>query len=169
VRDGLIAIILFTVMLFNAIDVFVDIQLEVPFWHVIQEGTLVLISAFGAALLFFHMRRRTQGYKRLAADLHDANIQINALNSRINDERKRFAGVIKMQFDEWGLTESEQQVALLLLKGLSLKEVSVVRNTKEATVRQQASTIYSKSNLVGRHEFAAWFLEDFLEADSTTE
>lgn len=165
-REGLIAIILVTVMLFNAVDVFVDISLDVPIWHVIHEASLVLISALGAAILFFHIRKKSQKLKRLADDLHDAKIQINNLNGRINDERKRYAGVIKMQFQEWGLTESEQQVALLLLKGLSLKEVSVVRNTKEATVRQQASTIYSKSNLVGRHEFAAWFLEDFLEADN---
>jgi DNA-binding CsgD family transcriptional regulator len=51
---------------------------------------------------------------------------------------------------------------LLLLKGLSLKEIASVRGTKEMTVRQQASSIYNKSNLGGRHEFSAWFLEDFL-------
>jgi hypothetical protein len=36
----------------------------------------------------------------------------------------------------------------------------VVRKPKEATVRQQASSIYSKSLLDGRHEFSAWFIED---------
>jgi DNA-binding NarL/FixJ family response regulator len=51
---------------------------------------------------------------------------------------------------------------MLLLKGLSFKEISAVRNTKEKTVRQQASTIYSKSGVDGRHTFSAWFLEDFI-------
>jgi DNA-binding NarL/FixJ family response regulator len=37
-----------------------------------------------------------------------------------------------------------------------------VRNTKEKTIRQQASTIYRKSNVAGRHEFSAWFFEDML-------
>jgi len=53
-------------------------------------------------------------------------------------------------------------VALLLLKGLSFEEIASVRDTKEKTVRQQASSIYRKSGLNGRHEFAAWFFEDFL-------
>ena len=51
---------------------------------------------------------------------------------------------------------------MLLLKGLSFREIAAVRQTREKTVRQQASAIYGKSGLEGRHEFAAWFLEDFL-------
>jgi DNA-binding NarL/FixJ family response regulator len=51
---------------------------------------------------------------------------------------------------------------MLLLKGLRFKEISSVRNTKDKTVRQQASVIYSKANVERRHEFAAWFLEDFM-------
>jgi DNA-binding CsgD family transcriptional regulator len=51
---------------------------------------------------------------------------------------------------------------LLLLKGLSFNEISAIRETKEKTVRQQASEIYKKAGVVGRHAFAAWFFEDFL-------
>lgn len=69
-----------------------------------------------------------------------------------------------MKLSRGYLTLSEQEVAMLLLKGLSFKEISAVRNTKEKTIRQQASSIYSKSNVEGRHEFAAWFLEDFMTA-----
>lgn len=68
--------------------------------------------------------------------------------------------VLEIQFEQWSLSKSEQEVALLLLKGLSLKEISQIRGTKEKTIRQQASTIYQKSNLKGRHELSAYFLED---------
>jgi DNA-binding CsgD family transcriptional regulator len=37
-----------------------------------------------------------------------------------------------------------------------------VRDTHEKTVRQQASAIYRKAGVSGRHAFAAWFIEDFL-------
>nr|WP_136252143.1 LuxR C-terminal-related transcriptional regulator [Ningiella ruwaisensis] len=161
-KDKIIAAILITIMLLNGADVLVDLSLNMPLWHIAQEASLVFLSGIGVILLVRHMHKRTIGYKRLKSDLDDAKKQINTLNGKIESERKRFAGVIKAQFDEWQLTSGEQQVALLLLKGLSLKEVSIVRNTKEATVRQQASSIYAKSNLEGRHEFAAWFLEDFL-------
>ena len=90
------------------------------------------------------------------------NSQVTALNSKISEERKHYSAVIKEQCEAWGLSASEQQVAWLLLKGLSLKEIASVRKTKEMTIRQQASSVYSKSALLGRHEFSAWFLEDFL-------
>ncbi|GAC27393.1 helix-turn-helix transcriptional regulator [Brumicola pallidula] len=161
-RNKVITIILILIMLLNGLDVLVDIELGVPLWHILQEASLVLLSALGATLLILHMRKKNQSLHHLAKNLADANMQITVLNSKIKDERKRYSLVIKEQFESWSLTLGEQQVALLLLKGLSLKEIASVRNTKEMTARQQASSIYAKSGLVGRHEFSAWFLEDFL-------
>ena len=149
-------------MLLNGLDVIVDLGLGVPLWHILQEALLVVLSAVAAALLILHIRKKNKSLHHLAENLSDANQQIALLNSKIKEERKRYSLVIKEQFDSWNLTLGEQQVALLLLKGLSLKEIASVRTTKEMTVRQQASSIYSKSGLVGRHEFSAWFLEDFL-------
>jgi DNA-binding NarL/FixJ family response regulator len=57
---------------------------------------------------------------------------------------------------------SEREVGLLLLKGLSLKDIAVVRGASEATVRQQAQAIYRKADLAGRAELSAFFLEDLL-------
>ena len=39
---------------------------------------------------------------------------------------------IEAQFSRWNLTEAEREVALLLLKGLSLKEAAAVRATTGA-------------------------------------
>ncbi len=50
--------------------------------------------------------------------------------------------------------------------GVMLKEIAAVRDTREKTVRQQASAIYDKSGLEGRHALAAWFLEDFIAPDT---
>ena len=69
---------------------------------------------------------------------------------------------INKQFDFWALTPTEKEIGLLLLKGLSFSEISKVRNTTERTVRQQATNVYKKAKLKGRHEFAAFFLEDLL-------
>ena len=112
---------------------------------------MVVLSALGATLLIIHMRKKNKDLQRIAIDLVDANKQVTLLNSKIQEERKRFSLVIKEQFESWSLTVGEQQVAWLLLKGLSLKEISSVRETKEMTARQQASSIYAKSKLVGRH------------------
>lgn len=51
---------------------------------------------------------------------------------------------------------------MLLLKGLSFKEIASVRDTMEKTVLQQASTIFKKANVSGLHAFSAWFMEGLL-------
>lgn len=69
---------------------------------------------------------------------------------------------IDRQLRAWSLTDAEREVALLLLKGLSLKEVGAVRDTSERTARQQARAVYRKGGLAGRAELSAFFLEDLL-------
>ena len=67
------------------------------------------------------------------------------------EESKKFLegmGVlIDKQFADWSLTMSEKEVALLLLKGLSHKEIADIRKTSEKTVRQQAGQVYEKAKL----------------------
>ncbi|WJG08160.1 LuxR family transcriptional regulator [Aliiglaciecola sp. LCG003] len=161
-KDKIIIAVLIVIMLLNGIDVFVDIDLNVPIWHVLQESAIVFISGIAAMFLIYDLRKRTTSLNRLSTQLKEADTQIQSLSGKIETERKHYGQVIKAQFEDWGLTMGEQQVAILILKGLSLKEIASVRDTKETTVRQQASSLYAKSNLVGRHEFSAWFLEDFL-------
>ena len=73
---------------------------------------------------------------------------------------------IQQQFAEWRLTASESDVAILMLKGLSHKEIAQIRNSSAATVRQQAAAIYGKSGLSSRAELAAYFLEDLFPPEN---
>ncbi len=73
---------------------------------------------------------------------------------------------IQAEFRAWGLTLAEADVAGLLLKGASMKEIALARDTSEATIRQQAQAIYRKSGLSGRAELQAYFLDSlFAEAE----
>jgi DNA-binding CsgD family transcriptional regulator len=69
---------------------------------------------------------------------------------------------IESQLNVWTLTSSEKEIAFLLLKGLSLREIATIRRTSEKTVRTQATCIYSKGGFGGRSELSAFFLEDLL-------
>lgn len=69
---------------------------------------------------------------------------------------------ITRQFQSWGLTVAEMDVAGLLLKGASMKEIALARDTSEATIRQQAQSMYRKSGLSGRVELSAYFLDSLL-------
>ena len=165
-KDLGVAIILAVIMLLNLADVVTDINLGVPTWHIIEESMIVLAAGLTATYLIIEMRGRARELVRLTETLSRADEQIANVTEEMRNARRQYAELIHQQFDAWNLTLSEQQVAMLLLKGLSFKEIAAVRDTREKTVRQQASTIYAKSGVDGRHAFAAWFLEDFLDSEA---
>jgi len=70
---------------------------------------------------------------------------------------------VDRQLAQWGLTTAENEVALLMLKGLRHKEIADLRGTSERTVRQQAAAIYKKAGISGRSDLAAFFMEDLLQ------
>lgn len=69
---------------------------------------------------------------------------------------------IATQMQVWALTDAEADVAGLMLKGLSHREIAHLRQCSEVTVRQHASMIYRKSGLTNRAQLTAFFLEDLL-------
>jgi DNA-binding CsgD family transcriptional regulator len=95
-------------------------------------------------------------------DLHVARAEAERWRSEAHELLAGLGAAVSEQFDRWALTAAEQEVGLLLLKGLSHKEVADVRSTSERTVRQQALAIYRKAGLGGRAELAAFFFEDLL-------
>lgn len=88
-----------------------------------------------------------------------------------NQSKRLMSGLsdaIGQQFGTWRLTPAESDIAGLMLKGMSLKDISVSRETSEATIRQQAQGIYRKSGLRNRAELSAYFLEDLFEIAEDT-
>jgi len=161
-KDKIVAGILLMIMVLNFFDVLTDISLGVPTWHIVEESLIVLVSGVVALFLIFDIRKLTKHVNHLKERLEDSDIKLKGITDEMIIARTKYSEVIHDQFEQWQLTKSEQEVSMLLLKGLSFKEISAVRETKEKTVRQQASTIYSKASVEGRHDFAAWFLEDFI-------
>jgi len=161
-KDKVIAIMLLIIMCLNFIDVLTDISLGVPLDHILLESLIVIASGIGAIFLIKNMYELTSDIATLKQALLISDDKFRNISEEMKNARHEYSAVIHSQFEQWSLTPSEQEVAMLLLKGLSFKEISGVRSTKEKTVRQQASVIYSKASVEGRHEFAAWFLEDFM-------
>lgn len=125
--------------------------------HVGVEGVGAAVAALGA--LWFG--RRVAAERREAASWRARAEELLALPSA-PDAPAEARGTIPRQLDAWGLTPAEAEVALLLLKGLTFKEIGAVRETSERTAREQARVVYAKAGLAGRSELAAWFLDDLL-------
>lgn len=115
------------------------------------------------------------GYLRLRRSLSAAQRSLDGARAEAALWRGRHATLmaglsraIDEQLGAWSLTTAEKEVAFLLLKGLSFKEIASVRGAGERTVRQQALAVYAKSGLGGRAELAAFFLEDLLAPQAGT-
>lgn len=84
----------------------------------------------------------------------------------INAFRGKFDDIITAQFDAWALTDAERDVAQFTLKGLTLAEISDLRNTSVGTVKAQTNAIFTKSGLKSRTDFLSYFLEEFLDVET---
>ena len=163
IKEFLAVLVLAVVVIGNLGDVFYDYREGASIAHVLMELSIAIISFALIAALTVGIWRQSRSNTRLKAELasvSEANDQI--LPPALATARHELALVLKEQFEIWSLTQTEREVAMLLLKGLSFKEIASVRSTMEKTVRQQASAIYKKSNVSGRHAFSAWFIEDLL-------
>ncbi len=163
VKELLIILLLTVVVLLSGADILHDYREGAGIAHLSIELLLVTVSFALIALLGVEVARQARSNRRLKAELEVlAESQRVIASAEMQQARHNLAVVAEKQFAEWELTQTEKEVAMLLLKGLSFKEIAAVRDTLEKTVRQQASSIYRKSGLNGRHAFSAWFIEDFL-------
>ncbi len=126
--------------------------------------TCLNIFVMGTLIYIWHKRpRATQSRNRhLEQVLKRSHSDLKHWQEKASELLKNLGEKINEQFDDWCLSQAEKEVAMLLIKGLSTKELAYCRGTSEKTVRQQASQIYAKANLDNRAELAAFFLEDLL-------
>ena len=157
------------VAMFAAIDMSADLAEGATFRHVAAEGGILLAASFGSILLARRLvlvLRRARAVQEealaLAEQLEVTRAEANRWRNEARDLIQGLAEALDQQFDRWNLTPAEKEVALLLLKGLSHKDVAELRSVTEATARQQARAVYRKGGLTGRHDLAAFFLEDLL-------
>jgi DNA-binding CsgD family transcriptional regulator len=157
------------IALLAALDVLSDLREGTTGGHVIAEGSIVVVGMLGAAFMARRLLRlvgservaRAQALE-LAERLRASEAEASRWRDEARDVLQGLGAAIDRQFERWALSPAEKEVALLLLKGLSHKEIADVRNITEATARQQARAVYKKAGLTGRHDLAAFFLEDLL-------
>ncbi|MCP4209395.1 MAG: helix-turn-helix transcriptional regulator [Shimia sp.] len=77
-----------------------------------------------------------------------------------------FRDHMEAKFVQWGLSPAERDVALFTIKGMSIQEISGLRNTSEGTVKAQSNAIYRKSDVSGRTQLLSLFLDDLLAEDA---
>ena len=145
-----------------AMDLVNDYQSGSTGRHLILEGLLFAISG---AVFMLGVRQLTQAREAVTVLKSDLDRVHHEKEQWKHETRLLLAGLsqkIEDQFSQWHLTPAEKEVGFLLLKGLTLKEIADIRNTRLKTVQQQSQSIYQRTGLASRSELAAFFLEDLL-------
>lgn len=137
---------------------------ELPsFGKVLLEALEILLTISAAGgVLFLAQRIHIQHREKidLINDLKLARVEGESWRRKVQSQLAGIRMEMERQFRQWGMTDAEQEIGLLILKGLSHGEIAELRGTSETTVRQQAQSIYLKANLPGKRAFSAYFLED---------
>ena len=145
----------FVIVLLIGWDLIGDYSAGTKWSHIAIEFLVLLAAAVGIVYLWRQLNRTKHGLGEALADAE-----------RWRDENRQLMeglGVaIQSQFGRWKASNAEAEVGMLLLKGLSHKEIAVVRGTSERTAREQARALYRKAAISGRSALSSFFLEDLL-------
>lgn len=166
--DRLLMVIFLLIAFANVSDVVADYHMQVATWHLAIEGITVVISITAFIVLWKRVLLRNQELKQVKVALsrhqqrEKESTESHEMEKKCDKSPDSYTAV-QSWFKQWKLSPSEQEVAVLLIKGLSFNEIAEVRSTKEKTVRQQASSVYAKSGLSGRNQLSAWLIDALLE------
>lgn len=155
----LIMLLLTAVWAFDAID---DIAHGSDMSHILIEAGILLAIAIWFATVAIRYFASKQLSRKMRTELTSVRQDLESYRQETAHLAKGLSLKIDQQLEQWQMTKAEKEVALLVLKGFSNKEISNIRGTAEKTTVQQVSAIYEKSGIHHRTEFAAFFLEDLL-------
>lgn len=101
----------------------------------------------------------------LMVELRNLMRRMGEMDRGIRAARGDMAQLIQVFFDEWGLTRSESDVAMMVLKGVDNESIANMRGTARGTVRAQCASIYAKAGVDGRSQLFSIFMEELLNGE----
>jgi len=123
---------------------------------------IALVCLLLLITLFIFKLQSVSREVRLQNNLKRVELENQHNKDKLAEKISGISQHIEQEFIKWQLTATEKEIALMLLKGLTFKDIAKARCKSERTVRQQAGAIYAKSSLANRSDLAAYFLEDFM-------
>lgn len=146
----------------SLMDVYHDSQDALSNEHIIIEIVTFLFSLLAAIFFVFSAKKITNENKVLTKAVISESAQKEKYKEKVLKYSNGLSLAIDQEFSNWGLTKTEKEIGLFILKGLSTKEIAQLQGAQDKTIRQHCSAIYKKSGISGRSELSAYFLEDLL-------
>lgn len=128
--------------------------------HIVYEMITVL-TALGLGLMVWSGWWRTErSVRHLQSVLKTRSDERDQWQAQAQRALEGFSVAVDEQFRAWELTPAEREVAFLILKGNTHKQVAQATGRSDRTARQHAGMVYQKAGLSSRAELAAYFMKD---------
>ncbi|MCZ8238008.1 MAG: response regulator [Leptospiraceae bacterium] len=121
--------------------------------------TLIVVSSFILLYQLFHKLRLANLEMEQAQDLIR---EYKVRNQFLNNPEKGYSQLINAEFEKWKFTNSEVEIAILILRGFSNQQIASVRDKSLRTIENQTFAIYQKSGMRGKLEFISYFISPLL-------
>jgi DNA-binding CsgD family transcriptional regulator len=160
--EVLLVVALSAIVIGGTIDLILDRPDDWVSFHVIFEVLMIAGALALATRLWLGWRAAERSITELTRSLEEGRVERDEWRASAVHALAGLGRAISRQFDSWGLTPAEREVALLLLKGHTHKRIARLTDRSPQTVRQHAAVVYRKSGLPGRAALSAFFLEDLM-------
>lgn len=144
----LFALVQATAAVFFVADSAADLSSATVGLHTVVEAVIAIGLMLGSVFGIIELRR--------------AHSELRSHEDALAVASGAMSDIIAAQFDAWRLSPAEREIGMLALKGFDIAEIAAMRGAAQGTVRAQMTSIYAKSGTSGRHQFAAYFVEDLL-------
>jgi DNA-binding CsgD family transcriptional regulator len=159
------------VALLAAIDITSNIQEDTSLVHVSIAASILMIGCAGA---FWMLRQLIETMIEASDESIALKLSLEATAAEAERWRSASQEILQElrqamdgQFDRWHLSTAEKEVAFLLLKGLSCRDIAALRWAKEAATQHQIESLYRKAGLDGGNNLSSFFLEDLTRQTTT--
>ena len=157
-----IGVALVSIIIGGTADLFMDRPATWLSFHVIFELLMITGALLMATTLWLGWWRSARSAVELRKSLAVQRDERDAWKASAESWLQGLSRAIDAQFERWHLTRAEREVALMLLKGHSHKEIAAMTGRSEPTVRQHAGAVYEKAGISGRAELAAYSLHGLM-------
>ncbi len=138
------------------------IKTQLVTWYVLPTGQVTPLMIGGLMVLFTAL---TAGVVWLCFRLMTAQMD-QRRKERVmpgGGETAAKEAVISQHATEWGLSKSEADVAIFVVKGFSNAEIAEMRGASVATVKSQLGSIFRKSGLTSRYQLIAFVTDEVVQ------
>jgi DNA-binding NarL/FixJ family response regulator len=98
----------------------------------------------------------------LTRTLEVARLRSESWRADAREHLHALGRAIEEQFSRWNLTGREREIARLLLKGLSHRQVALVTASSKRMIHEEVRRVYAKAGLGGRSAFLAFFMDGLI-------